>query len=148
MNKKTICIAGIGNTLRSDDGAGDYVCRLMEEKNLEGVTVITMQQLDIGMTEDFIKYDAVIFVDASLQEQAFSFRALPIENNQPQSFSHHINAAMLVRLSQILYSANTRFYICAIGADQFELGNHISEKAMDNALASVAFLSEWIKSNH
>ena len=74
MNNKSICIAGIGNTLRSDDGVGDYVCRLMEEKNLEGVSVVTMQQLDIGMTEDFIKYDTGIFVDASMEEQAFSFQ--------------------------------------------------------------------------
>ena len=134
--------------MRSDDGVGDYVCRLMEEKNLEGVSVVTMQQLDIGMTEDFIKYDTVIFVDASMEEQAFSFQPLPIENNQPQSFSHHINATMLVNLAQILYSTNTRFYICAIGADQFEMGNTISEKTMGNALASVAFLTEWIEVNH
>ena len=148
MNNKSICIAGIGNTLRSDVGVGDYVCRLMEEKNLDGVSTIIMQQLDIGMTEDFIKYDIVIFVDASIEEKAFSFQPLAVENNQPQSFSHHINAAMLVSLAQVLYSASTRFYICAVGADQFEMGNTISEKTMGNALASAAFLTGWIEVNH
>jgi hypothetical protein len=55
-HKKRTCITGIGNTLRSDDGVGTYVSRLIEEKNLEGVTVIIVQQLHIGMTEDLTKF--------------------------------------------------------------------------------------------
>lgn len=145
--KKRTCIVGIGNPLRSDDGVGAYVCQLMEEKNLPDVTLITTQQLDIGMTEDFTKFDRVIFVDASLKNETISFHPLSLENNQPQSFSHQINAAMLVSLAQQLYSTNTRFYICAIGANNFEMGNRLSEKTMNNALEAVSLLTEWIKSN-
>jgi len=146
-HKKRTCITGIGNTLRSDDGVGAYVCRLIEEKNLEGVTVIIVQQLDIGMTEDLTKFDTVIFVDASLKDETISFKPLALENNQPPSVSHHINAAVLTGLAKILYSANTRFYICAIGGNNFEIGHVLSEKAMDNALEAVSFLTDWIQSN-
>jgi len=147
-HKKRTCITGIGNTLRSDDGVGAYVCRLMEEKNLEGVTVIITQQLDLAMTEDLTKFDTVIFVDASPKDETISFKLLALENNQPQSFSHHINAAVLAGLAKILYSANTRFYICAVGGTNFEMGNILSEKAMSNALESVSFLTDWIQSNN
>src|SRR5450755_3522173 len=124
-NKKRICIVGIGNPIRSDDGVGAYVCQLMEEKNLDGVKVIATQQLDIGMTGDFTEFDTVIFVDASLKHKTISFQPLSLENDQPQSFSHHINPAMLVNLAQILYAKSTRFYICAVGGNNFEIGNSI-----------------------
>lgn len=146
--KKRTCIAGIGNSLRSDDGVGAYVCELMEEKKMDGVTIIIMQQLDIGMTEELSKFDTVIFVDASLEDERMSFKQLSLENSQPQSFSHHINAATLAGLSKILYSTNTQFYICAIGGNNFEIGNTLSAKTMNNAAESVDFLTAWIQSNN
>jgi hydrogenase maturation protease len=148
LYKKRTCIAGIGNTLRSDDGVGAYVCQLIEEKNLEGVTVIITQQPDIGITEDLVKFDTVIFVDATLKDEAISFKPLSVESDTPQLFSHHINAAMLVSLARILYATNTRFYICAIGGNNFEMGNTLSEKTRKNAIESVSFLTEWIRSNN
>lgn len=71
INKRT-CIVGIGNPLRSDDGVGAYICQLLEEKNLPGVSIISTQQLDIGIAEELSKFDNVIFVDASLEEEAIS----------------------------------------------------------------------------
>lgn len=147
FDKKRICIAGIGNSLRSDDGVGSFVCRLMEEKNLEDVTIMITQQPDIGMTEDLSKFDTVIFVDASLPEETMSFKQLTLENSQPQSFSHHINAATLAGLATLLFSTNTQFYICAIGGSNFEMGNTLSEKTRNNALQTVLFLTEWIQLN-
>lgn len=148
INKKRTCIVGIGNSIRSDDGVGAYVCQLMEEKNLPGVTLITTQQLDIGMTEDFTKFDRVIFVDASLKDETISLQPLSLDNGQSQSFSHYINAAMLVSLAQQLYSTNTRFYVCAIGANNFEMGNGLSSTTMSNANEAVSLLTEWIQSNN
>ncbi|MEP7111123.1 MAG: hydrogenase maturation protease, partial [Ferruginibacter sp.] len=100
IDNKKFCIVGIGNSIRSDDGAGAYICQQLEEKNLPGVTVIITQQLDIGMTEDFTKFEKVIFVDATLKDESITFRPLTLENNPPGSFSHHINAAMLVSLAR------------------------------------------------
>jgi len=97
--------------------------------------------------EDLTKFDTVIFVDASLKDETISFKPLALENNQPPSVSHHINAAVLTGLAKILYSANTRFYICAIGGNNFEIGHVLSEKAMDNALEAVSFLTDWVQSN-
>jgi hydrogenase maturation protease len=145
--KKTTCIVGIGNPLRSDDGVGAVVCQQLEEKKIPGLAVVITQQLDIGMTEDLSKFERVIFVDASLNEETISFQQLTSENNQPQSSSHHINAALLVNLTRQLFSTNTQFYMCAIGAHNFEMGNGLSETTISNANATVALLTEWIQAN-
>jgi hydrogenase maturation protease len=148
MNEKRTCFVGIGNTLRSDDGVGSYVCGLIEEKKIQGVTIVITQQLDIGMTEDLAKFDQVIFVDASLKEEIISFNELPLEGNQPQSFSHHVDASVLAALAKTLYSTNTRFYICAVGANNFEMGNILSEKTVNNAMEAFSFLVNWINGSN
>lgn len=142
--KQTVCIVGIGNTLRSDDGAGMNVCKKMEEQHLAGVTVVTTQQLDIGMAEELTKFDAVIFVDASVNNEPISFGPLNPEIDHPQSFSHHINAAMLAALAGKLFTADTRFYICAVGGNNFETGILLSEKTLSNCNEAVSLLTKWI----
>ena len=146
ITKKHTCIVGIGNTLRSDDGAGAYVCRLLEDVNPAFVTIITTQQLDIGMTEDLAKFDRVIFIDASMEEDSFSFKPLEIENNPASSSSHQINAGMLVSLARQLYTTNTQFYICAIGGQNFDMGKNLSEKTTINAHEAAALIRKWILS--
>ncbi len=143
-NNTKICLVAIGNTLRSDDGVGVYICKLIEEKNLPAVTIVTTQQPDIAMAEDLSTFDRVIFIDASLNDETISFVPLLLENVRPQSSSHHINAAMLASLVQQLFSSNTQFYICAIGASDFKMGNEISDKAKRNAAEAVLLLTEWI----
>ncbi len=145
--KRNTCIVGIGNTLRSDDGVGAYTCQLLKEKNLPAVIIITTQQLDISMAEELSKFDSVIFIDASLQEETISFQSLLVKDNPPQSFSHHINAAMLVSLARQLFLTDTRFYICAIGAHNFEMGTRLSEKTIHNAAEAASLLAEWIQHN-
>lgn len=150
MNKnciqKEICIVGIGNSLRSDDGVGILVSKQIDQMKLKGVTTMTVHQLDTGMIERLSKFDVVIFVDASVIDKSVSFQPLTLEDNVPQSFSHHINAAMLASLAYKLYSASTRFYICGICAYDFQLGTDISYKAMGNALEAVSVLTDWIRS--
>jgi hydrogenase maturation protease len=143
---KSTCIIGIGNSLRSDDGAGAYICSLLEEKKLP-VTIITTHQLDIGMVEELSKFDRVIFVDAAANETQFSFQLLNTLSQQLQSSSHHINTAMLASLAKQLFAAPTQFYLCAVGASHFEMGSSLSEKTKYNATEAAAMLSKWIQSN-
>lgn len=145
-DKKKIGIIGIGNTLRSDDSAGAYVCRLLKKQQVP-VTIITTQQLDIAMVEDLSKFDTVIFIDAAIDETAFSFQHLHTTPQQPQSSSHHINAAMLASLAKQLFATSTQFYLCAIGATNFEMGTTLSEKTKQHASDAAAMLLNWIKAN-
>jgi hydrogenase maturation protease len=142
------CIVGIGNTLRSDDGVGAYVCETLAKQSITGVHIITSLQLDTNMIEELIGFDQVIFVDAAIDTAEVTLQQITKEHTSPQSFSHHINAAMLARLAEQLYEAKTKFYICAVPGFNFELGNTISKQAKKNATKAVAFVQARITSNH
>ena len=147
-NTTTICIVGIGNRLRADDGVGAYVCELIEKQQLPGVSFVITQQLDTVLIEELIQFNSVIFIDAAVNSKGLSF--LPVADMQqaPQSFSHHINAAMLVGLAKELFAARTQFYICAIGIDNIEMGNQLSAITKANANDAVVFITEWIQNNN
>ena len=144
---KSTCIVGIGNNLRGDDAVGKYVAEAIEKNNLPGISIIATQQLDMGLAEDLSKFDTVIFIDASLNEKTFSFAPLELGDHTTQSISHHINADLLVRLTQQLFSTPTRFYMCAIGASNFEMGNGISAATKANADAAITAINNWLAAN-
>jgi Ni,Fe-hydrogenase maturation factor len=117
----------------------------MEAKKMPGIHIIITQQLDILLAEELSQFERVVFIDASIDEPACSLQPLRLESHQPQSFSHHINAAMLVRISQQLYAANTAFYICAIGTGNFDMGHQLSETARRNAALAVSMIIKWLQ---
>ena len=132
MKLKTFCIVGIGNVIRSDDGVGAYVCKKMEEKKLGNIAVAEVHQLDISMAEELSNYDFVVLVDAAEMEDDLFFEKLSAEA-QPISFTHHINAAMLIVLTKQLYAANTIFYVGAVKGTNFDFGNIISPSTLKHA---------------
>lgn len=144
INTQT-CLIGIGNILRSDDGVGAYVCEQIESKELAGITVVVTHQLDIVMVEDLSKFAKVIFIDAAISEKSVSIQHIDSIKNLPQSVSHQVNASMLAKLSRQLFSTQTQFYICAIGALNFDMGNSFSTTTKSNADAAIAILLEWLQ---
>jgi Ni,Fe-hydrogenase maturation factor len=54
---------------------------------------------------------------------------------------------MLASLAHQLFTASTTFYLCAIGASNFEMGSTLSEKTKQHAIAAAAMLLKWIKAN-
>jgi hypothetical protein len=52
-----ICIAGIGNPIRSDDGIGAYICEQIELLQIPGITTLPLQQLQVEQIEVFAGFD-------------------------------------------------------------------------------------------
>jgi hydrogenase maturation protease len=142
---KQICIIGIGNPMRADDGVGAFVCEILGEKKIDGLTCIIKHQLDFGITEELISFDEVIFIDASIETTSISLQELKGEDNCSPSFSHHLQASMVAKLAKELFDTHTRFYICSVGSNRFGMGAAISAKARHNAHAAVSLLTDWIK---
>ncbi len=137
----TVCVVGVGNPLRGDDGVGNLVCQHLENKNLRDVDIIRVHQLDLVMAEKLSLYDVVIFVDASISGQTGTHIKAVDTETEPVSLSHHVNIPVIAGLCKKLYSSKTRFYYCAIEATSFEPGNLISpttwinmEKAVEEIL--------------
>jgi hydrogenase maturation protease len=145
VQNSKICIVGIGNTLRSDDGIGALVCSSLEKMDLPFVTTLLVQQLQVELIEDFLSYDYVILADASLTGKEVEFYALPPGQTEAVSSSHQASAKMLDALSQKLYNKRLPLLICAVRGENFEIGDTLSAFAIANTYKAVHLLCNWIK---
>jgi hydrogenase maturation protease len=137
---KRICIVGIGNPFRGDDGAGAMVCKLLKQKKMLHCDYLLMHQPDLAMAAELAGYENVIFVDASLNEKLVKLAPLQINRITANSFSHEISLPMLAAVCRQLYSASTEFYTCAIGAFSFEPGQGLSSQTERNVHAAVSLI--------
>ena len=142
----TICIVGVGNTIRADDGIGNYICNAIEQMQIPGVNTMIVQQLDAELVEDLLHFDHVLITDASVEgKEADLYNLLP-NNGPPLSSSHHLNAAMLAALSEKVYGIKMSLFICAVRGHDFNIGDTISEKAKANCQQAISLILEWIGS--
>ncbi len=145
-NDISICMVGVGNVIRQDDGIGSYVCNAFEKMSIPGITILHLQQLDVEIIEDFLPYKHILIVDASIDGNEIELYNLSPEAVIPLSTSHHINVAMLDALAQRLYSKKLSLFICAVRGYDFEMGNMLSEKAKANCNQAISQIHEWINS--
>lgn len=142
--KNNILVAGIGNTLRGDDGIGAYVCSLIDSAGIAGVQTLAIQQLHTELTEEFLQFDAVVLVDASVSSADVSFHPLIKNELQPVSSSHHVNASLLAALVQQLYQKELSIMICAVKGKNFDIGEGLSATAKKNADTAFDSICKWI----
>ena len=142
--KMKLLIVGIGNTLRSDDGVGAYVCEKMEKLNLPGTTTIIVQQLQVEMIEEMSHYDHVIIVDASATNDTIQFEPLQENLQQTVASSHHVNASLIQTLSQKLYNKTLSLYLCAIPGSNFDTGDTLSIDTEKTAKEAIVLIKTWI----
>ena len=145
-NSKQICVVGVGNTLRSDDGVGIFICSELEKIKLQGLSVITTHQLHIELVEDLKEFDTIIVVDAGKDlTNEVSFYPVIEQKSSSIHSSHNIDATLLFSLLQKLYPSNRSLYICAVQTHSFEFGETLSPLAISNAEKAIHLLTEFIE---
>jgi hydrogenase maturation protease len=142
--QNNICIVGIGNTLRSDDGVGAYVCSEIQTLNLPGVDTMVVQQLTPDLMEDLQQYKRVIITDASHNCKGFAFYPLEADESNVESSSHAVNASMFYLLFKKIYSKQPSFYICAIEPEDVSIGSGLTTTAKANAEKAIRAITQWI----
>ena len=138
-------IVGIGNTIRGDDGIGAYVCSAIDRLNIQGVETLTVQQLDTGLVDEFLKADTVVLVDAAVIGGDVEFYLLKNDKSLSIPSSHHLNAYVLSSLIRELYEEEINVMICAIKGENFDIGEQLSFTAKQNADKAVDLIADWIK---
>ena len=146
-NTPRILVAGIGNPIRSDDGIGPYITQCIEARGMAGVTTAIYHQLHTELTDEFLKFDAVIIADAAVEGNAVEFYPLTKEAVSPVASSHHVNAALLVSLAKRLYQNELNLMVCSVRGYDFEMGEKISSHGKKNADEAVSIISDWINNN-
>ena len=142
MNK--ICIVGIGNTLRSDDGIGAYIARAIETMDVPNVDCLTVHQLQTELVEELIHYDTIILTDAAEQDLEIDFKPLGDMKNAISS-SHHINAEMLYSVADKMFDKKLNIFLCAVKGENFEIGEKISSIAKERAKQAIELIVDFIR---
>ena len=143
--KGKICLIGVGNILRCDDGIGAYICNQIEHLGLAGVDCLIVQQLQVELVEDILDYQLVIIADASLSDSEVDLSPL----NQFEAglaSSHQIDAGMLFSVAKNIYQKELNIYICAVKGNDFSIGDTIKTAALASANTSVELIRNFIAS--
>ncbi len=139
-----IAVIGVGNSLRSDDGIGAYICSKIDDFNFPFVTTIIIQQLHVELIEELMNYDSVIIADASITGNDVDFISLAFDETQSTSSSHHMNANMLNSLLQKIHGKKVTINLCSVRGENFEIGETISSFAINNANKAVKVICDFI----
>lgn len=129
--REQILVIGYGNTLRSDDGAGQIVANKVEAWNLHFARAIAVQQLTPELAEDISQAQLVIFIDAYPVDKNAQQNFLKImrifPDEKPENFSAHISdPRSLLALSQTLYHHSPPAWWLLIPAVNFDFGEELS----------------------
>jgi len=143
LNPSTLLL-GIGNPLRSDDGVGAFICSQLDAVQQPGLVVQTTQQLQTEFIEEFLKYDRVLVIDASVTANEVKIERVQASGTTVAS-SHHMNLSLMAALSQQVYGKELYLYSCAIPVISFKMGNELSAVAIEQAEKAITVIREWLE---
>ena len=143
MNPSTLLL-GIGNPLRSDDGVGSFICSKIEALQLPDAVVQTTQQLQTEFIEEFLNYERVLVIDASVTANEVKIERVQASGTTVAS-SHHMNLSLMAALSQQVYGKELYLYSCAIPVISFKMGNELSAVAIEQAEKAITVIREWLE---
>ena len=136
-------VIGYGNTLRSDDGAGQRVAEKIAKWGLPEVRSLAVHQLTPELVEDISQADAVIFIDAvaTNSENPVSVQIQKLQAaDDNTSLGHSCNPRSLLSVTQVLYGKVIKAYWVLIPAVNFDFGEELSsltQQGIDIALNQV-----------
>lgn len=144
-----ILIIGYGNTLRSDDGAGQLVAEKIDNLQWENVRTIAVHQLTPELAFDIAESEKVIFIDAyscTENEAKLKVESLKIEEDQV-ILAHSINPKSLLNLSHKLYDKLPPAWWVLIPAINFDFGENISVVTNLNIESAITCIKDLIESS-
>jgi hydrogenase maturation protease len=122
-----ILIIGYGNDSRNDDGVGWRVIDQLAQKDMRGVELLTLHQLEVDLAETIREYDVVIFVDAAVPESLHAVTRTTVEGQwQPHAVAHVLTPPDLLGLCQTLYAVRPKGFLFSIRGHDFNFGMTLS----------------------
>lgn len=139
---KPILVFGYGNLSRGDDALGVLMLQHIEACfDLANIELQTDFQLQIEHALDLENRELVVFVDASVKSDiAFEFTRLQPIRDLSHTTHAMSPAAILDTYQTIKKETPPPCFLLAIGADSFELGEDLGEKARQNLTKAREFM--------
>jgi hydrogenase maturation protease len=144
-------VIGYGNTLRSDDGAGQIVANQIATWSLPNVRSLAVHQLTPELAENIANTDTVIFVDAVISSKQNSekieIKTLKCDYKY-SNLGHLENPRSLLYLSKIIYHKSPLAYWILIPAINLEFGEQISSITQQRITQALKAIEKIIGSNN
>jgi hydrogenase maturation protease len=116
-----VVVIGYGNTLRSDDGAGQQVATLVEDWQLPQVRSLAVHQLTPELAAELATAQMVIFVDAYPESSTVQVHSLTDQVPETTDrLGHTSNPRSLLNLARTLYDATPTAWWVLIPAVNFD----------------------------
>jgi hydrogenase maturation protease len=142
-----VLLIGFGNPGRLDDGLGPELARIIETRNLPGVTVEADYQLTVEDAADVAQADVVVFADADVAgPEPFWLAHIQPAADAMSFSSHSVEPQAVLALARDLFHAEPRAYLMGIRGYAFnEFGERLSDGARANLDAAVEYLEAAIR---
>jgi hydrogenase maturation protease len=141
---KRVLVIGIGNTLRTDDGAGVVAAQKIGER-CPDVDVMCVQELLPEDAEEIARHDAVVFLDASVATDRV--RTMPVgdpRSNVPMT--HFMTPGTVLDLAKLVYQASpAQAVMIELPVKNVELGEVLTPEAEQAVAESIVLFEEFYK---
>ena len=134
-----IILIGFGNIYRKDDGLGLALIDRMPSD----IQKLEVPEISIDLVETVKDFDIVVFVDAAVDGENFTFREITLKDST-FPLSHHMSCEELLVWTRALYKVKPKAYLLSIRGYDFDFGEEISEKAKKNLEEASAYLRTFI----
>jgi hydrogenase maturation protease len=140
--RRLLALIGVGNHLRSDDGAGLEVARRLRLAHPPGISILESQGEPASLLEAWSDADEVLVVDGvssgaepgTLHRFEATQGQLPAELFRPST--HALGVAEAVELARELGRLPDRLVVYGIEGDSFEIGEGLTP-AVEKAVAKL-----------
>lgn len=142
-------IVTIGNELRSDDGVGHVVGRLIADALPEDWTLMPTHQLLPDLAADMARYDRVFFVDARLPDDDPEVHVYTIEPaSEDTPLGHAVSPAHLIAMTHALYDHAPLAVVMSLPTASFDYGFELSPTARRGAHRAAELLLRMISKDY
>ena len=141
-----IVVAGYGNPLRRDDGAGWWVAARVAQQSGERVTVLMGQQPVPEWAETLSQAELAYIVDAARGgAPQLALRRLVAADDYSLSTAHQFDAQHLLGLTRAVYARAPEAYLLLVPAYDVGLGQELSPRTARAVDVAVRYLTRRIR---
>ena len=150
MARRQALVIGIGNRLRSDDGAGVRVAEALEAQ-ATGMQVLVCDQLTPELAEPISQARAVLFIDAQMRDASEPTAQAP-GGVHPQTLEastlgdpsgHALTPQRLLALSAALYGICPPSWQLLIPGEHWQVGDQLSAGTASACRDAVPVVLAW-----
>lgn len=145
----TCLVIGYGNTLRSDDAAGQQIAEIVSEWNLAEVRSLAVHQLTPELADPLSTAGMAIFIDvyvANGDSATVQVIELTPSSDPIVGLGHTADPRSLLHFTQQVYGTSPLSWWILVPAVNFEFGEQLSPTTQNGVMVALEQIQRLIQS--